>query len=139
MWQHSRPVFRIDTRTESINDVHIINDKYAITVTQNGVISIWYINVPWQLISQVDLFNLASCVIFSCLSYNQNYLAILNESHRLTLLYIAHENTSTHIQINEQFHLTHSCEQKATCCDISKNEQYIAVGFESGQISVSVS
>jgi len=109
---------------------------------QNGKIKIWYTSIPWQLISQVDLSNPPSNIIFSCLSYNQKYLAILNESHHLTLLYINYENIAAslpHIQINEQPHFTHSFAQKAICCDISKNEQYIAVGLESGRISVSIS
>lgn len=96
--------------------------------------------MPWQLISQIDLSYPSSCISFSCLSYNQNYLAILNESCRLTLFCIIHEHTtsSARIQIREQPCLTHNFVQKVTFCDISKNERYIAVGFETGQISVSL-
>lgn len=146
VWHHSRSVFGVDTK-ESINDIHKINDNHVVTVTQNGIITIWYISVPWQLISQVDLSNPPSCISFSCLSYNQNYLAILNESHHLneshlTLLHIIHENdvvaSSTRTQIIEQPCFKYTFAQKATYCDISKNEQYIAVGLESGQISVSL-
>lgn len=140
MWHHSRSVFGVDIKAESINDIHKINDNHVVTVTQNGIITIWYINVPWQPISQVDLSNPSSCISFSCLSYNQNYLAVLNESH-LILLHIIYENvvaSSTRIQIIEQPCFTHTFAQKATYCDISKNEQYIAVGLESGQISVSL-
>ncbi|XP_018369153.1 PREDICTED: apoptotic protease-activating factor 1-like isoform X2 [Trachymyrmex cornetzi] len=133
-------VFGIKTRgEESIHNIHLINDNCVITVLKNGEIKIWYTSIPWQLISQVDLSNPPSNIIFSCLSYNQKYLAILNESHRLTLLYINYENIAAslpHIQINEQPHFTHSFAQKAICCDISKNEHYIAVGLESGQISI---
>ncbi|XP_011155807.2 apoptotic protease-activating factor 1 isoform X1 [Solenopsis invicta] len=127
-------VFKIDTKT-AIKDVHIINDNYAITVTQTGIITIWHINFPWQLISQLNLSNSPLHISFSCLSYNQNYLAILNESYSLTLLCMSYKSEEAmSIKINK--HLTHIFAQKTTYCDISKNEQYIAVGFESGQISI---
>ncbi|XP_012525104.1 apoptotic protease-activating factor 1 isoform X2 [Monomorium pharaonis] len=145
IWQHFKSgtdtkVFGIDTKTEAINDVHIINGNHAVAITQNGTITIWHMhNVPWQLISQVNLLNPLSHISFSCLSYNQTYLAILNESCRLTLLYINYDDTaasSTCIEIDERPCFTHIFAQKTTCCDISKNERYIAVGFESGQISI---
>jgi len=109
---------------------------------QNGIIMIWQVDRFWKLIRQVYLSNRTSCITFSRLSYNQNYLAILNESYHLTLLHITYyENiaASSSIQISEQPYFTHNFAQRVTCCDISKNEQYIAVGLESGQISVSVS
>lgn len=97
--------------------------------------------MPWQLINQIDLSYPSSYISFSCLSYNQNYLAILNESCRLTLFCIIHDYPTAspaRIQIREQPCFMHSFVQKVTFCDISKNEQYIAVGFEKGQISVSL-
>lgn len=140
MWQPPT-LFSIGTKEESIYDIHIINDNY-IVIMQSGQIKICYkSNILWQLINQVDLSNPPSNIIFSCLSYNKKYLAILNESHRLTLLDINYVNiaaSSQHIQINEQPRFIHSFAQKAICCDISKNEQYIAIGLESGQISVSI-
>lgn len=98
--------------------------------------------MPWQLISEVDLSYPSSYISFSCLSSNQKYLAILsNESYCLSLFYITHEYITaslTSIKISQQPRFAHGFTQKATCCDISKNEQYVAVGFESGQISVSL-
>ncbi|XP_071562800.1 uncharacterized protein [Temnothorax nylanderi] len=139
VWRHCGPIFGIDTKAEPINDIHKINDNYVITVTKKGIISIWYIDIPWQLKSQIDLSYPSSCISFSCLSYNQNYLAILNESRHLTLLCIIHEYMTArlmYVHIKEQPCFKHTFAQKVTCCDISKNEQYVAVGFESGQISI---
>ncbi|XP_011876259.1 PREDICTED: apoptotic protease-activating factor 1 isoform X2 [Vollenhovia emeryi] len=141
IWQRNRPIFGIDTKAEPINDIHKIDDNYVVTVTQKGVIALWYISIPWGLISEVALPP-SSCISFSCLSHCKNYLAILSDS-QLTLFYIIHEfltdalNTSSaQIKIGEQPCFTHCFAQKVTCCDISKNEQYVAVGFESGQISI---
>jgi len=76
----------------------------------------------WKLISQVHLSNRSLCITFSRLSYNQNYLAILNESHHLTLLHITYyENiaASSSIKISEQPYFTYNFAQRITCCKMN--------------------
>ncbi|KAL6265324.1 hypothetical protein P5V15_002125 [Pogonomyrmex californicus] len=136
VWQHSKPIFGVDTKA---NYIHEINNNHVITITQNGIIAIWYIDERWELRSQVNLSNPLSHILFSSLSYKQNYLAVLNESYDLILLHIIHKNamsSTIRIQISNEPYFTYTFAQKATLCDISKNEQYIAVGLESGQISI---
>ncbi|KYM96416.1 hypothetical protein ALC62_12922 [Cyphomyrmex costatus] len=119
-----------------IHNTYVIDDEYIMIVMQNGIIALLCIRMNWRLISQIDLSNLFSSITFSCLSCNQKYLAILNELHHLILLYINYGNFYGSTTETEQFYHTYSFPQKAICCDISKNERYIAVGFESGQISI---
>lgn len=102
---------------------------------QKGIIMIWCTNeLPWKLTQQISL-SLSAHISFSCLSYNQHYLAIVNGSRNLVLFCITHDVV---IQISQQPCFTHTFVQNVTYCDISKNEQYVAVGFESGQIHVSL-
>lgn len=133
MWQPSGR--SIEIPTDSVNDIHIIN-KFAVIVTQGGIITTWAtaINRKWRQLNERNMSDTLSYVTFSCLTtYKQKtYLAILNKSHCLTLFHINEEGNS----INIQFCFTYSFAQKTTCCDISKNTDYIAVGFESGQISI---
>lgn len=57
------------------------------------------------------------------------------------MVYLLYENPAMGARIQLQHYYTHvfpECSsRKATCCDISSNERYIAVGFQTGLICVS--
>lgn len=124
--------------------IHKLNDNHVITITQNGVILIWHVeNTIWWTISKREIPNPANTHIsFSCLSHMRTYLAVLNartdQSHELFLLNFHENNAITPTRIETSFYFMHTFKQKMTCCDISQDEHYIAVGFETGLISVSV-
>ncbi|KAL0120735.1 hypothetical protein PUN28_008418 [Cardiocondyla obscurior] len=133
VWQRSRPIFDLNTKAEPIYNVHIINDNYVVTVSNNNIM-IWFIDVPWQYKNQISPPYSSPSISFSCLSYNQNYLAILNGSY-LTLFRIICEY-ELYSEIELQLYFKYTFTQKVTCCNISKDERYVAVGFESGRISI---
>lgn len=123
--------------TDRVVCIHKLNN-HVLTITQNGIIRIWNIDSTWCPINQTTIpYLVGAHISSSCISYKKIYLAILIEPHRL-MLYTLHENTtvsSIHVQI-KYYHL-HIFKQKVTHFNISQNEQYIAVGLETGQISVS--
>lgn len=132
--------------TGRVVSLHRLNDNKVITITQNGVVVIWHIDLNWSPMSRVSISNSSDMSIsFSCLSHNKTFLAVLKEPRDLDLFALC-ENTmilpthtphvSTHLQM--QLCFTHSFVQRVTYCDISQDERYIAVGFETGQISVSL-
>lgn len=141
MWQHSKQIFGTDIPAGHIINIHKLNNNHMAIITQSDIKTIWFNEctetISWELISQVP-FDLPSDVTFSCFSHNKNYLAVLNESNQLVLYYFCKNRTVLLpcIEINEQ---PYTCpfSWKAICCDISQNEQYIAVGTERGQIIVS--
>lgn len=142
MWQHSKQIFGTDISAGHIIDVHKLNNNHMAIITQSDMKMIWFNEctetISWELISQVP-FDLPSDVTFSCFSHNKTYLAILNESNQLVLYYFCKNRTLlSYMEINEQPYYTSLFSWKATCCDISQDEQYIAVGTERGQIIVSL-
>ncbi|XP_029674820.1 uncharacterized protein LOC115242566 isoform X2 [Formica exsecta] len=140
MWQHSKQIFGTDIPAGHIIDIHKLNNNHMAIITQSDIKTIWFNEctetISWELISQVP-FDLPSDVTFSCFSHNKTYLAVLNESNQLVLYYFCKNRTVLLpcIEINEQ---PYTCpfSWKAICCDISQNEQYIAVGTERGQIII---
>lgn len=132
--------------TGSVVSLHKVNDNQVITITQNGTLIFWHVNSKWSPIKRVSVPNSDSLEIrisFSCLSC-ENFLALLIEPYSLVLFTLCrntairprHMPRPKDLQIRHYF--TYPFEQRAICCDISQNEQYIAIGFETGQISVSL-
>lgn len=109
-------------------------------ITQKGVIKIWRIeNCNWQQISEINIDSSSNTNIsFSCLSHMKTYLAVLKESGKeLIVLTFSDDTTYVPTIKKKNEHLERTFGQKITYCDISQDEQYIAVGFETGCISVS--
>lgn len=142
MWQHSNETCKTDIPEGHIIDIHKLNNDHVAIITESGIKIIWFTfnpcpDISWQLISQVS-FDPPLYVSFSCSSRNKTYLAVLNESYQLILYYFYENRTvlSPCMDINKQPYFVHPFSWKATCCDISQNEQYIAVGTERGQIFI---
>ncbi|KOC61301.1 Apoptotic protease-activating factor 1 [Habropoda laboriosa] len=130
-------------RTYSIEDtgyvisIYEIDTKYILTVTRDGIIRIWYASGSnWLRRRKVTVGSPDIVTIFSCLSYEKRFLTVLNENGDVILYYLQYDTRTVPVSINitEHFRKKYSC--KLTCCEISQNEKYLAVGFESGEISV---
>lgn len=93
--------------------------------------------ISGQITRQIPFNTSLSKVLFSCFSYNKTYLAVLNESYQLVLYYL-YRNRQIFMEINEEPCFVYPFPRKTTCCNISQNEEYIAVGTETGEIFVSL-
>ncbi|XP_014474786.1 PREDICTED: apoptotic protease-activating factor 1 isoform X2 [Dinoponera quadriceps] len=143
VWQNPKVTYLIDTTGGGrVSFIHKLNDNYVITITQNGTILIWFVDQPiWLRGDRKDIPSSADTSIsFSCLSHLKTYLAVFKKSKaRKCILYLItfYENKDLVPQrIEMEVYLTHSFAQEVTCCDISQNDQYIAVGLETGLISI---
>lgn len=140
VWQPPKRIFGVNS-TGCIINIHKFDDNHVISITQNGIITIWSTNGPWQSINQETIDNLANMpnihILFTCLSRNK-YLAILREPYHL-IIYVLYESAAmtTMPRVQLWHYYTHVLPQKATCCEISPNERYIAVGLQTGLICVS--
>lgn len=110
-----------------------------LTVTRNGIITLWNVSgTNWLRVDRVTIGNSDIVATFSCLSQRKNFLAVLNENGEV-VLYKLQEDTitlPTSIKVTEYFRKNYA--QKLTCCEISQHEKYLAIGFENGDISVSI-
>lgn len=154
MWQHINligfiPATMIDIPTQyrctfaRLIDIHKYMDNHVAIITQTDIKMIQFNScnetISWDLTS-ITKFHLPLYVSFSCLSYNKTCLAVLSETYELAL-YHFYENREVlppYMEMNEEPYFTYKFSYKITCCDMSQNEQYIAVGTEKGQISVSL-
>lgn len=151
MWQHTNligtiPATIIDIPrniTARLIDIHKLMDNHVAIITQTDIKIIQFNlrteTIYWKLTS-ITKFHLSSHVSFSCVSPSKIYLAVLSESYELALYYFYKNRTvlPPYIEMNKEPHFIYKFPWKVTCCDISQNEQYIAVGTEKGQICVSL-
>ncbi|XP_029154798.1 uncharacterized protein LOC114927905 isoform X2 [Nylanderia fulva] len=142
MWRCCKQIYESNISVHVIN-IHKLYNDYVAIIMQNSIRTIYIPNLceerraTWQIISQLS-FNPPSDVTFSCLSHNKFYLAVLNESCQLVLYYL-NENikvSPSTKEINEEPYFNYTFASNTICCDISQNEQYIAVGIEKGQIFI---
>lgn len=134
MWENVKLKYIIPN-TGYVIAIHTIDHECLVTITRNGIITIWNIkNMNWL---QTDRVNGSSEIIFTCLSYQKNFLAVLNENRDVVLYKLQKDIilNPSYIKIIEFSRLTYI--HKLTCCEISQNEKYLAIGFENGNISVS--
>lgn len=151
MWQHTTEIGMIPATiidiprniTSRLIDIHKLMDNHVAIITQTDVQIIQFnlCNeiISWRITS-ITKFHLSSHVTFSCLSHNKIFLAVLNESYQLALYYFCKNRTvlPPYMEMSEEPNFIYTFPSKITCCDISQNEQYIAVGTEKGQVSVSL-
>ncbi|XP_060817084.1 apoptotic protease-activating factor 1 isoform X1 [Bombus pascuorum] len=134
VWENVKLTYLIEDAGYIIA-IHKVDKECVATVTRNGIITIWNINgTNWMRVDIVK--NLDSVSIYSCLSYHKSFLAVLNENGDV-VLYKLQKNTMSlpaYIKIIEYFRKRYT--QKLTCCEISQNEKYLAIGFEDGDISI---
>lgn len=116
--------------------IHKLSENHVITITNNGIIKLWHISIHWNVITNISLKQ-PSFVTFSCLSYNKTYLAVLKNAQHLCTLYVYLFCKMPQLQFSRMPYFMHTFDQKTICCDISQNDQYIAIGLETGKISVS--
>ncbi|XP_017884244.1 apoptotic protease-activating factor 1 isoform X2 [Ceratina calcarata] len=116
--------------------IHKIDEENLVTVTKNGVITVWRVDgTNWIPIDQVKIGNSITSSS-SCLSYQKNYLIVLNENG-CVVVYKLYNQTITfppNIKVTEYCRKIYS--HKLRCCEISQNEKYLAIGFENGHISI---
>ncbi|XP_031834716.2 apoptotic protease-activating factor 1 isoform X2 [Nomia melanderi] len=136
IWQNNEVTYIVEN-TGCVISIHEVNEKCVVTVTRNGIIKLWNINgTNWLQIDRVTIGGSGTITIFSCLSYWKIILAVLNENGDVNL-YKLQEDTihvPASIKITEYFRKKYT--QKLTCCEISQNDQYLAIGFENGNISI---
>ncbi|XP_076676313.1 apoptotic protease-activating factor 1 isoform X3 [Andrena cerasifolii] len=136
VWQNVELSYLVENAGYVIS-IHEVNEKSVLTVTRNGVITLWNIHgTNWLRTDRVTVSNTNTFTIFSCLSCWKAILTVLNENGDV-VLYKLQKNTivlPACIKITEYFRKKYS--QRMTCCEISQDEQYLAVGFENGDISV---
>ncbi|XP_072748469.1 uncharacterized protein [Anoplolepis gracilipes] len=144
MIQNSEGIFTLTNKLEGcIIDVYKLDDNHVAIITQNDI-QIWFWTILTEtselipkLIRQLPLKD--SKVLFSCFRNlsNKTYLAILNESCQLILHCLYSDRTVLESPCKKiQFYFIYTFSCKTTCCDISQNEQYIAVGTEKGEIFI---
>ncbi|XP_029055973.1 apoptotic protease-activating factor 1 [Osmia bicornis bicornis] len=136
IWESTKLSYLIDNAGYVIS-IHNVDGKYVLTVTRNGIITLWNVNgTSWLRVDRVTIGNSDIVATFSCLSQQKNFLAVLNENGEV-VLYKLQEDTitlPTCIKVTEYFRKNYA--QKLTCCEISQHEKYLAIGFENGDISV---
>ncbi|XP_032673551.1 uncharacterized protein LOC116845226 isoform X2 [Odontomachus brunneus] len=136
VWINTKESYTVNN-TGQVAFIHKLNDKYIVTITKNGVILIWQIEQNWLPISRRELNSLDTTNIsFSCLSHKKTYLAILNKSHNLMFFTFYENETIVPTRIETKLYSTHNFSHKVTYYDISQDEQYIAVGLETGLITI---
>ncbi|XP_019885106.1 apoptotic protease-activating factor 1 isoform X2 [Camponotus floridanus] len=147
MWQHTNligtiPATMIDRSrniTARLINIHKLMDNHVAIITQTDIKIIQFnlCTETWKLTS-ITKFHLSSHISFSCVSRNKIYLAVLSEAYELALYYFCKNKTvlPPYMEMNEDPYFIHLFPWKVTCCDISQNEQFIAVGTEKGQISI---
>ncbi|KAG7206909.1 hypothetical protein KM043_000802 [Ampulex compressa] len=136
VWQNVEVSYFVKNVGDVIS-IHEVNEKCVITITQNGIITLWSINgTTWIKISTAKVDNSPGCINFSCLSYRKAFLALLRENQDALVYSILEDNFTSLTQIRIEIYLEQHFTQKITCCGISQNDQYLAVGSENGDISV---
>ena len=137
MWENIKLTYLIEN-TGYVIAIHKLDQENIATVTKNGIITIWNINsTNWLRVDRVTVGNSDIISTYSCLSYHRSFLAVLNENGDV-VLYKLQKNTISlpaYIKIMEYFRKRYT--QKLSCCEISQDEKYLAIGFEDGDISVS--
>ncbi|XP_020280211.1 apoptotic protease-activating factor 1-like isoform X3 [Pseudomyrmex gracilis] len=149
--QHHIKLLILQTNTEEgcASQIHKVGDNFVLTITESGHVFIWFIRYieddpkpTLDLLKPRSLFDSAINVTFSCLSHNETYLAILfnektaTERTHLTLFKLDVLSKKSEFIIEKFEHSDFIFQQKLTCCDISHNDQYVAVGFETGEIAI---
>ncbi|KZC07642.1 PREDICTED: apoptotic protease-activating factor 1 [Dufourea novaeangliae] len=136
VWQNVEVAYLVEN-TGFIISIHEINEKCIVTVTRNGIITVWNINgTNWSRIDKVTIGGPDIITNFSCTSYWKNILVVLNENGD-AVIYNLQEDTiilPVCMKITEYFRKNYT--EKLTCCEISQNQQYLAIGFENGDISI---
>lgn len=122
-----------------IISIHEVHNEYVITVTQNGVIILYNISgTKWTIISKATIDNKNVNIYFSCFSYGKQFLALLSESQHLFLYNLQEDDTVTPPCIKIELYHKELFREKPTYCDISHNQKYLAIGFKTGNITVSL-
>ncbi|XP_011342861.1 apoptotic protease-activating factor 1 isoform X2 [Ooceraea biroi] len=135
VWQHSNPMCKIESKG-CIAHIHALSNYHVMTITQNGIMTLWRTIMPWRLMSQETGASLPNTHIsFTCLSHHNKYLAIIKEPNHL-IVYTLYEDAEVMPSMKLRHYYNHGFSHRVTCCDISQNEQYIAVGLQTGLICI---
>ncbi|XP_003700960.2 uncharacterized protein LOC100880336 isoform X1 [Megachile rotundata] len=136
VWENTKVSYLVESAGYVIS-IHKVHERCVLTVTRNGIITLWNVNgTNWLRICKVTINNLDIETICSCLSYQKNFLAVLNNNGEVAVYKLQEDTITlpTCIKVTEYFRKNYN--KRLTCCEISENENYLAVGFENGDISV---
>ncbi|KAK2582333.1 hypothetical protein KPH14_004670 [Odynerus spinipes] len=136
VWKNNKIAYLVDNAGYIIS-IHEVNNEYVITVTQNGVITLYNISgTKWTIISRAVVNHMDINIYFSCFSYKKQLLAMLSTSQNVLLYYLQEDSTVTPPCIKIELYYKHLFKEKPTNCDISQDQKYLAVGFETGDIAI---
>ncbi|XP_066591533.1 apoptotic protease-activating factor 1 isoform X2 [Prorops nasuta] len=133
---HFRVTFSIPN-TGYVTAIYAINKRIVITLTKNGVITLWTVEKNyWDPIKQSAIAEDCNMhILNTCLNFDKKFLSVITESQEVfsfDLIEIASSMSNTDINI---FYKHQFC-NKISCCDITQNGQYLAAGFENGEILI---
>lgn len=136
MWLNEKISYLVDNAGYVIS-IHKVTRICIVTVTRDGIITIWNIrNTNWLRTDRITIGNAGVVSTFSCLSYKGNFLAVLNDNGDVVLFKLQNDTITLPpcFKIAEYFRKKYIT--KSTCCEISQNEKYLGIGLENGDISV---
>lgn len=112
-------------------------EDYIVSVSKNGMIKCWLIeDVVWHKISEFKCDN-DMTVINSCLSINNHYLAFLTDNKEVVIYKLA-KLMRINEKLNVEWWMKKNYEQNLRICEFSKDEKYIAIALDNGEISVNL-
>ncbi|KAI4502395.1 hypothetical protein M0802_002307 [Mischocyttarus mexicanus] len=136
VWKNNK-ISHLVENTGSIISIHDVHNEYVITVTQNGVITLYNISgTLWTKISRATVESANVNIYFSCFSHRKQFLALLNDNQDLFLYNLQEDDTVTPRCIIIRLHHSQSFKDKPTYCDISQDQKYLAIGFKTGSIEI---
>lgn len=129
-----------DINVGNVIAFHEIGTDQILTVTKECVISYWEVDPNNGQLSLIidneERKNLK--VISSTLSANKKYLGLLIKNKRQVLIFKIENNLKKNlIPVSIEFYHEIFENDKITCFEFSKNEKYLAIGYNNGNISVS--
>ncbi|XP_015189029.1 PREDICTED: apoptotic protease-activating factor 1 isoform X2 [Polistes dominula] len=136
VWKNNKISYLIEN-SGSIISIHDVHNEYVITVTQNGVITLYNISgTKWTIISRAKVDGATVNIYFSCFSHKKQFLAMLSNNQDLFLYNLQEDDTVTPRCIIIGLHYRKSFKEKPTYCDISHDQKYLAIGFKTGSIAI---
>ena len=140
--------------TGRVISIHHIDKKHSITVGRNGLISFWRVyNMDWERVMTLQPFDENESLSYSCLSPGKEFLAVLTTTGQMSVYRINKADAesladaedepiaayfSDPTKIKEEDVVLRFCfKTKLTCCAFSSDDNYLAVGVQNNDISVS--
>ena len=134
VWRERRVAY-IVPNTGDVISVHEVDKNIIITVNKDCV-KYWDVcKGNWQLLFQTESSQNA---ISSTIGTGKSYLAVLNETQRDMVLYniVKDLQSEPSEDLVNVYDMLSEFNDNITCFEFSNDEEYMAIGFEKGDISV---